>query len=138
MKNLKHKWIDVATDENKTALGAAWKQQTLILNAIQLKAVEKERTELSKLLKLLPDCPHKQHVQTRLRALQLSLCSAEAQAVREIELLLKVKERMPEQEEQLQRARDVLAVYDPEQPKTPWETFFEKIKKTLAMFKPIQ
>lgn len=136
VKNLKHKWIDVATDEDKTSLGAAWKQQTLILNAVQLKAVEKQRTELSKLLKLLPECPHKQHVETRLRALQLSLCSVEAQAVREVELLLKVKAMArkgkdnwtPEQEEQLQRARDLLSVYDPDPPKTLFQKFIETIK----------
>jgi len=97
-----------------------------------LRAAEKERTELAKLVKMLPEGSLKQNTQTRLRAIQLSLCSAEAQAVREIELLLKVKARDPDQEQQLQRAQNVLAVYTYKEPeKTNWQLFIEKIKNLV-------
>ena len=132
MKALKHKWINVGHDPEKTALEASWRQQTLILNATQLRAAEKERTELAKLVKMLPEGPLKQNTQTRLRAIQLSLCSAEAQAIREIELLLKVKARDPDQEEQLQKAERILAVYTCTEPeKTNWQLFIEKIKNIV-------
>ncbi len=112
----KYNWVQVAAKEADELLAAAaWKQQRLITTHAQLKAAEKERQELATLIKQLPSGKQRDNARLSHLALQISLCSEEAKAVRSIVIAEKILATKPcaEVRRQLWAAQRVLAVYQP-------------------------